>query len=123
MNKLVLAAIVMFSLGARADTPTPAPAPATANSVLEQQCRDALNADPAFKKAIANKIGIQLDEETVKVHEAADAQVKMNERHVIYAYAAMWAIAALFLIYLLFRQQALKSEIAALRKDLEAAAK
>ncbi|HEY3801533.1 MAG TPA: hypothetical protein VGL61_02965 [Kofleriaceae bacterium] len=122
MNKLVLAAIVMFSLGAHADPP-PAPAPTTANAALEQQCRDALNADQAFEKAIANKIGIQLDEETVKVHEAADAQVKMNERHVIYAYAAMWAVAALFLIYLLFRQQALKSEIAALRRDLEAAAK
>jgi len=120
MNKLVLAAILMFSTGAFADgSDAPAPTP----TALEQQCRDALNTDPAFKTAIANKLGIQLDVETLKVHQAADAQVKMNERHVVYAYAAMWIVAALFVIFLFMRQQALKREIATLRKDLEAAAK
>jgi hypothetical protein len=120
MNKLVLAAMLMCSAAAFADGPV-VPTPAAA--ALEQECRDALNTDPAFKKAIANKIGIQLDDEMLKVHEDADAQVKLNERHVVYAYAAMWIIAALFVIYLLFRQQSLKTEIATLRKDLEAAAK
>jgi hypothetical protein len=118
MNKLVVAAILMFSTAAFADGPA-APVPTAA----EQQCRDALNANPDFKKSIANTIGIQLDEEWLKVHQDADAQVKMNERHVVYAYAAMWIVAALFVIYLVFRQQALKAEIATLRKDLEAAAK
>jgi hypothetical protein len=118
MNKLVLVAILMLSGVALADPPAPTTPPA-----LQQQCRDALNADPAFETAIANKLGIQLDAETLKVHQAADESVKMNERHVIYAYAAMWAVAALFVIYLMFRQQALKREIATLRKDLEAAAK
>jgi hypothetical protein len=37
---------------------------------------------------------------------------------VIYAYAAMWAIAALLLAFLFMRQQALKLEIATLRRDL-----
>jgi hypothetical protein len=120
MTKLVLAAMLMFSGAALADGPA-VPSPATA--ALEQECRDALNTDPAFKAAIANKLGIQLDDEMLKVHTEADAQVKLNERHVVYAYAAMWAIAALFVIFLFFRQQALKSEIASLRRDLEAAAK
>ena len=35
----------------------------------------------------------------------------------------MWVIAALFLLYLLRRQQRLKAEIAQLRHDLDAAAK
>ena len=66
---------------------------------------------------------IQIDNEILKVHQDADAAVKKNERHVIYAYAAMWIIAALFLVYLLFRQQSLKRDIASLRKDLEEAEK
>ena len=36
----------------------------------------------------------------------------------IYAYAAMWAIAALLVVFLFFRQQALKTEIANLKRDL-----
>ena len=39
------------------------------------------------------------------------------------AYAAMWVIAAMFLMFLWRRQQALKGEIANLKRDLEAAAK
>lgn len=124
MKKLVLAVLLLLSGTVFADAPPPEPAamgtPTTAPALV-QQCRDALNADPAFKAQIANKLGIQLDAEILKVHQDADAAVKLNERHVIYAYAAMWIAAALFLIYLLFRQQSLKRDIAALRKDLEEA--
>jgi CcmD family protein len=41
---------------------------------------------------------------------------------VILAYAAMWVIAAGFVLFLWRRQQALRSEIERLRRDLDAAA-
>ena len=46
-----------------------------------------------------------------------------NEAHVIYAYAAMWLLAAAFLLFVWRRQQGLRTEIAQLRADLAAAAK
>jgi hypothetical protein len=42
---------------------------------------------------------------------------------VIMAYAAMWIIAAGFVIFLWMRQQALRNEIAQLKVDLDAATK
>lgn len=113
-------------------SPAPTPVPAQPASDARKACTDAMNADPQFaaaivkiadeKAAVANeKAAIQRDADTLAAHEAANAQVQENERHVIYAYAAMWIVAALFVIFLWRRQQALKGEIASLRRDLDAA--
>ena len=53
----------------------------------------------------------------------AAAEIAKNEKHVILAYAAMWLVAAGFVLFLWRRQQALKIEIANLRRDLATAAK
>jgi hypothetical protein len=87
-------------------------------------CAEAMNADPGFAQSItATVVGKAADTATLQAHEDADYHVQKNERHVILAYAAMWVIAAMFVLFLWVRQQALKKEIAILRKDLEAAAK
>jgi hypothetical protein len=49
--------------------------------------------------------------------------VATNKRHVLLAYIAMWLVAAGFVIFLWRKQQALKLEIASLRRDLEDATK
>jgi hypothetical protein len=89
-------------------------------------CAAAMNADPKFAAEIAKtadeRAALQRDADTLAAHTDAYAHIQKNERHVIYAYAAMWIIAALFVIFLWRRQQALKAEIAGLRRDLEAAA-
>ncbi|MFO1533991.1 MAG: hypothetical protein ABR562_10065, partial [Thermoplasmatota archaeon] len=59
--------------------------------------------------------------ETVKQHQDAALAIAKNEKHVILAYAAMWVIAAGFVLFLWRRQQHLKTEIAQLRRDLDAA--
>ena len=104
--------------------PTPAPAAA---SDAHQVCIDALNADPELAKRVVetyNKKAVQaIDKQTIEAHQRAAADIAENKRHVIYAYAAMWIIAALFLVYMWRRQQALKSELASLRRELDAAAK
>jgi hypothetical protein len=89
-------------------------------------CSDAMNADPAFAASIVKvadeKAAQARDKATLEAHTDANAHVQKNERHVIYAYAAMWVIAAAFVVFLWRRQQALKIEIANLRRDLEMAA-
>jgi hypothetical protein len=104
---------------------TPA-APAPPAPDARKLCVAAMNADPQLAAAIIKiadeKAAEQRDAATLAAHTDANAHVEKNERQVIYAYAAMWIVAALFVIFLWRRQQGLKAEIANLRRDLEAAA-
>jgi hypothetical protein len=100
--------------------------PALSPAEAHKLCVEAMNADKAFAAEIVKvadeRAAQQRDADTVAAHKAADAHIQKNERHVIYGYAAMWIVAALFVIFLWRRQQGLKAEIASLRRDLEAAA-
>ena len=90
---------------------------------LRKTCTDAMNADPTFAKSIieiADKDAADRRlEATEKEHLDAAMHIEKDEKHVILAYAAMWIIAAGFVLFLWRRQQALKAEIAQLRRDLE----
>jgi len=97
--------------------------PAHTPAELKQICADAMNADPAFKQAIQASIDKSLDQQTIDAHNDAAYHIQKNERHVILAYAAMWIIAAAFVVFMWRRQQGLVAQIDLLRKDLEAAAK
>jgi prophage DNA circulation protein len=103
----------------------PAAAPGDAASA-RAQCTAAMNADPTFAAEIVKiadaSAALKRDQETLAAHTDAYAHIQKNERHVIYAYAAMWIIAAGFVIFLWRRQQGLQAEIAQLQRDLEAAA-
>jgi hypothetical protein len=101
-------------------------ASALAEPDARKACSDAMNADPKFAadivKVADEKAAKQRDDDTLKAHQDAVLHVQKNERQVFYAYAAMWIIAAAFVVFLWRRQQALKGEITNLRRDLEAAA-
>lgn len=110
------------------------PTVALADEAKVAACREAMNADPAFADKIIKVAEVQLkdkvdidqvckDRGTINAHQAAQADIATNERHVIMAYAAMWLVAIGFVLFLWRRQQALKGEIAQLRRDLDAAAK
>lgn len=125
---------------APAPTPTPGapmePPPEPAG--LRKTCADAMNADPTFAEDIlqlayqveskrcelvdevAAKKRLQLD---LEQHEKAAAAIAKNQKHVILAYAAMWIVAVLFVLFLWRRQQLLRTEIAQLKADLDAATK
>jgi hypothetical protein len=126
---------------AAAPTSTSAPAPAPSaptgsepsdGGALRKTCVDAMNANESFARSIV-QTALQKEAvfikamcegvDTIKAHQEAASDIEKNKRHVIGAYAAMWVIAGLFLLYLLQRQQRLKAEIAQLRRDLDAAAK
>lgn len=128
MKKLVLVLLVVLTGTALADEPQVPAEDRTGHptynvSDARKACTDAMNADPVFAKDIIATVDKQIDQKTIDAHEDAAKHIKKNEAHVIYAYAAMWIVAALFVAFLWLRQQALKSEIAQLRRDLDAAAK
>jgi len=94
---------------------------------LRKTCADAMNKNPTFAKDIVaaadKQAQVERDAATLKAHTDAQDRIAKNEKHVILAYAAMWLVAAGFVLFLWRRQQALKSEIVQLRRDLDAAAK
>jgi hypothetical protein len=109
-----------------AQAPPAAPAAPADAASARAQCTAAMNADPKFAAEIVRiadeKAALKRDADTLAAHTDAYAHVQKNERHVIYGYAAMWIIAAGFVIFLWRRQQALQAEIGQLRRDLDAAA-
>src|SRR5262249_48669325 len=122
----------VFAQSAGSDAPPPAPPPtaeahaAVSAADARKLCASAMNADPSFAAEIVKtadeKAARERELDTLNAHSDAYAHVQKDERHVIYAYAMMWIVAAAFVIYLWRRQQALLSEIVHLRRDLEAAA-
>ncbi len=112
MKKLVLLFLLAFAGASYAD-----------DLATKQQCVDLLNRDEAFKKSVLETVDKQLDQQTIDAHNDASHHIQKNEAHVIYAYAAMWVIAAAFLLFVWRRQQSLRTEVAQLRADLAAAAK
>jgi hypothetical protein len=103
-----------------------APAAPVDPASARAQCTAAMNADPTFAAEIVKvadqTAAMKRDADTLAAHTDAYAHIQKNERHVIYAYAAMWIIAAAFVIFLWRRQQGLQAEIAQLHRELEAAA-
>jgi hypothetical protein len=121
MKRLIL--LVCLVLSAAPAVADQMPVPPVDTAAARKACTDAMNADPAFAKSIIETVDKQIDQRTIDAHTQAAQHIAKNEKHVIIAYAALWIIAALFVIFLWRRQQALRSEIAQLRRDLDAAAK
>jgi hypothetical protein len=115
MKKIVIVVIVLLCGIAAADG-----SGAPTLEAAKQECTAAIN-DPTYKESIRKFLDQQLDVDTIKAHEDALHHIQKNESHVIYAYAALWAIAALLVGFLFLRQQALKTEILALKRDLSKA--
>lgn len=115
--------VLAVAVGTAVAQPAPAPASAHSPAELRAICTQAMNADPTFAKAIVATVDKQIDQQTLAAHQDAYKRIQVNDRHVFIAYAAMWVIAAAFVVFLWLRQRALTSEISQLRRDLEAAAK
>ena len=109
----------------RAPPPAPPPAAADPGGDARKACSAAMNADPKFAAEIVRiadeRAQLKRDADTLAAHVDANHHVQRNERHVIYAYAAMWIIAAGFVVFLWRRQRVLEAEIEQLRRDLDAA--
>jgi hypothetical protein len=123
MKKLALIVVLLVGRVAAAQgsdhsAPMPADVTAPAAKDLHKTCADAMNADPAFAKSIVLTADKQIDERTIQAHDDAIKKIAQEDGHVIYAYGALWVIVALLVAFMWLRQQKLKAEIAALRRDL-----
>ena len=112
-----LLALVMFLVPVTAFAQTACPPQTTEDK--RKICVAALNEDKEFAGSIVKTI----NEDTYLQHAKAADSIAKNERHVILAYAAMWLLAAGFVLFLWRRQQRLVAEISQLRRDLDAATK
>lgn len=101
--------------------------PQLAKSPEGQACIDAVTALEDYRSTLSTvareNAAKELSAEVELQHENAAKAIAKNQKHVILAYAALWVLAAGFLLFLWRRQQALKTEIANLKRDLEAATK
>jgi hypothetical protein len=102
-------------------------APQLAKTPEGRACFDAVSALEDFRSTVTTvareKAATELAAEVGKQHEDAAKAIAKNQKHVVLAYAALWLLAAGFLLFLWRRQQHLKTEIANLKRDLEAASK
>jgi hypothetical protein len=101
--------------------------PQLAKSPEGQACIEAVTGAEDFRSTVTTvareKAATELAAEVELQHENAAKAIAKNQKHVVLAYAALWLLAAGFLLFLWRRQQALKTEIANLKRDLEAATK
>ena len=58
-----------------------------------------------------------------EIHETDAQRMLRNKKHVVYAYAALWILTALFVLFMFLKQKNLTAELVRLRKDLDDAAK
>jgi hypothetical protein len=110
--------------------------PAGSAVVSIEACRVAIAGDPGLAKElgdatlgadVAAKRRAELDKEAGdrrrqqddEARDQSTRQIALDQRQVILAYAAMWVIAAGFVVYLWRKQGMLKGEIGGLRRELE----
>jgi hypothetical protein len=122
---LVLTAFPLSTASAQAPAcklagPPPPPEPDASKrpppyeSPMRQQCEDELAKDHEWWFNLEGRLRTQ-------IHVQASREVTTNNRHVVYAYAAIWLIAVAFVVLLWRKQQALRAEIDRLSKELSKA--
>lgn len=102
---------------AAAQEPGSAAAPAEPyRSPKRSECEDELAKDADWQADVKARLAPE-------VHEEDAQQMLTNRRHVVMAYAALWALAAGFVVFLWVRQRGLQAEIARLGREIEQATK
>lgn len=87
---------------------------------LKHSCMAAINSDQQWTDELRAAVQKHM---TYDAHNAEATLIATNQRHVIMAYAALWLAAVGFLVLQWRKQQALREQLEALRRDLDAAVK
>ena len=85
-------------------------------SPMRSQCEDEIEKDADWRADIKLRIAPE-------VHAEDAQQMLTNRRHVVLAYAALWALVAGFVVFLWMRQRGLQAEIERLEREIAQAAK
>jgi len=89
--------------------------PAPYVSEVRDQCISEMTKDAQIKVACMNDY-------SADYHEQDARQATMNKQFVVVAYAAIWAILAIFVVVMWLRQRKLSDEITRLEAELKKAA-
>jgi hypothetical protein len=101
---------------AAAATPATATGDAPYRSPMRSQCEDEMAKDADWRASV--KLRLAPD-----VHAEDAQQMLTNRRHVVMAYAALWALVAGFVVFMWMRQRGLQAEIARLEREIIQATK
>ncbi len=83
-------------------------------SPMRAQCEDELIKDIGWRAELKKQLAPEVHQE--------DADLMLtNRRHVVAAYAVLWIVLLLFVVFMWLRQQRLTGEIARLERDLRQA--
>jgi hypothetical protein len=111
---VLMLAAPMAAWADKEQEPSPKQMPDTFTSPIRGQCEGDLRKDHTWRA--------QLEEELRnKVHQDDADLMATNKKHVVMAYAALWIIVVLFVVFMWIRQTDLKKQIAGLESDLAAA--
>jgi cell division protein FtsL len=88
--------------------------PAQPAGSLRQQCESALINDAQWRAELKQQLAAE-------VHAEDANQMLTNRKHVVMAYAALWILVALFVVFMWLKQKDLKTEIARLEREVRAA--
>lgn len=102
--------------GAPEAEPAAATGGAPYRSAMRSQCEDEMAKDADWRADV--KLRLAPD-----VHAEDAQQMLTNRRHVVMAYAALWALVAGFVVFMWMRQRGLQAEIARLEREIIQATK
>lgn len=94
--------------------PRPNEPPRSYASPMREQCEQELRQDATWKATLAEQLRAGVHEQDARVFAT-------NHKHVIMAYAALWILTVAFVLFMWFRQSALRGEILRLQRDLDRA--
>jgi predicted secreted protein len=85
-------------------------------AALREQCESALIADAQWRAELKQRLAAE-------VHQEDARAMLTNKKHVVMAYAALWILVTLFVVFMWMKQRDLKAEIARLEGEIRAATK
>ncbi|HUH02809.1 MAG TPA: hypothetical protein VML75_12510 [Kofleriaceae bacterium] len=97
--------------------PTPSvAAPEKYDSPMREQCMDELRKDKGWRANLKEELRLEVHEEEAKL-------IANNKQHVFMAYAALWILVVIFVVFTWRKQRLLRGEIERLQAEVKAAVK
>jgi hypothetical protein len=101
---------------AAAAQPAPVAAPDKYDSPMRPQCMDELRKDKGWRANLKEELRLE-------VHEEESKLIANNKQHVYMAYAALWILVVIFVVFTWRKQRVLRGEIERLHAEVKAAVK
>src|SRR5262249_34426679 len=106
--------VIVLTLGAPAVASAQSNLPEKYDSPMRAQCEAELDKDKTWQAELRAKV-------RPEVHNEDATQMLNNKKHVVAAYAVIWGLTVIFVVFMWLRQKRLAADILALEKELKEA--